>query len=91
MSIWVNLLCYPYWKAIIKSKVELQYKSPLVNSVLGTMSGCTGGGHPTMQSYNPFRGLHLMLLPLPLSQMNGDHCKDRDRVKFLQAPPVEAY
>ena len=49
---------------LIKKNVEL--KSPFVTVYLGTMTGCTGGGHPTMQSYNPFRGLHLEIITRPL-------------------------
>ena len=38
----------------------MKYNNPLVNSVPWYMIGCTGGGHPTTQSYNPFRGLKLI-------------------------------
>ena len=48
--------CY----GIGNKKVDLKYKSPLVNSVpLVDERLYRGVDTPTMQSYNPFRGLHL--------------------------------
>ena len=40
-------------------KVELKYKSPLVNSVPWYNDRLYRVDTPTMQSNNPFRGLHL--------------------------------
>ena len=45
-----------------RETVDLKYKSPLVKQcTFGTMTGLYQGvDTPTMQSYNPFRGLHLI-------------------------------
>ena len=65
-----------------KIKVELKYKSPLVKQcTISSMTGCTGGvDTPTMQSYKSISWFtsDKCYSPLPLSQMNGDHCKHRD-------------
>ena len=46
---------------MLSLKVELKIQKPSREQcTFGTMTGCTGGGHPTIQSYNPFRGLHLI-------------------------------
>ena len=42
-----------------RGKVAMKYNALSLTVYLG-MTGCTGSGHPTMQSYNPFRGLHLI-------------------------------
>ena len=58
-------------------KVRLKFacltiQSPLVNSVPWySMTGCTGVDPPTVQSYNPFRGLPLICAtPASTHQMN---------------------
>ena len=39
---------------ITTKEVELKYKALSLTVYFGTMTGCTGGGHPIMQSYIHF-------------------------------------
>ena len=56
-------------------------QNPLVICVLWYNDrGVPGGGHPTMQSYNPFSWFtsDMCFSRFHISQMNGDYCEHRE-------------